>query len=168
MCLNLKMILYRRNIAVGSQDEEREKWQNNLLLCIIGQTSIKGSSSFIQTEKNDHLLRQFSWSLIDRNISYLSCIDVLYSFSNLNTHLTALIVERGFYRHVNLSSARFNQFQSILSLLRFNEIQSVVIDCYASPFQLKYWPHLPDLRTLRVKGVRDLVDVFKFEKNKNE
>jgi len=94
--------------------------------------------------------------------SYLSCIDGIYSFSNLNIRLTGLLIERDFYRHVNLSSTRYHQFQSILCLLRLNEIQSVVIDCYASPFQLQNWPYLPDLRTLRVKGVRDLVDVFNF------
>ena len=76
--------------------------------------------------------------------SYLSCIEGIYSFSNLNTRLTGLLIERGFYRHVNLSSTRYHQFQSILCLLRLNEIQSVVIDCYASPFQLQSWPYLPD------------------------
>jgi hypothetical protein len=76
--------------------------------------------------------------------------------------LTALLIERGFYRHVNLSSTRYHQFQSILSLFRLNEIESLVIDYYASPFQLKSWPYLPNLRTLTIKGVRDLVDVFNY------
>jgi hypothetical protein len=94
--------------------------------------------------------------------SYLSCVDVIYSFSNLNTRLTGLLIEQGFYRHVNLSSTRYHQFESILSLFQLNEIESLVIDCYASPLQLKSWPYLPYLRTLRVKGVRDCVDVFNF------
>jgi hypothetical protein len=96
--------------------------------------------------------------------SYLSCVDCVYSFSNLNTRLTALLIEQGFYRHVNLSSTRYHQFQSILSLFRLNEIQSLIIDCYASPLQLKVWPYLPDLRILRVKGVRNFVNVFSFAK----
>jgi hypothetical protein len=94
--------------------------------------------------------------------SYLSFVDIVYLFNNLNTRLTALVGERGFSRHVNISSTRYHQFQSILSLLRLNKIQSLIIDCYGSPFQLKSWPHLADLRTLRIKGVRELVDVFNF------
>ncbi len=94
--------------------------------------------------------------------SYLSCFDVLYSFSNLNVRLTALIAERGFFHHFNLSSARYDQFHSILSTLRLNEIQSLIIDCYASPLRLKTWPHLPHLKSLTVKGVRDRIDVFNF------
>jgi hypothetical protein len=76
--------------------------------------------------------------------------------------LTALIAERGFFHHVNLSSARYDQFHSILSILRLNEIQSLIIDCYASPLHLKTWPHLPHLKSLAVKGVRDWIDVFNF------
>jgi hypothetical protein len=91
--------------------------------------------------------------------SYLSCIDALWSFSNLNSRLTTLLRERGFYRHVNLSSTRRNQFETILSILRLNEIQSLVIDRCASPLQLRRWPHLT---TLRLQGVRNFRDVFKF------
>jgi len=93
--------------------------------------------------------------------SYLSCVDALWSFSNLNSRLTTLLTERGFYRHVNLSSTRNKQFKTILSILRLNEIQSLVIDRCASPLQLKSWPHLPHLRTLRLHGVRNLIDAFK-------
>jgi hypothetical protein len=96
--------------------------------------------------------------------SYLSCVDAVFAFSNLNTRLTSLLIERGFYRHVNLSSTRYYQFKSILSLFQLNEIESLVIDCYASPLQLKNWPYLPHLRILIVKGVRELIDVFKFAK----
>ncbi|CAF4959241.1 unnamed protein product [Rotaria sp. Silwood1] len=95
-------------------------------------------------------------------LSYLSCTDALLSFSNLNIHLTKLLIERGFYCHVNLSSTRYCQFQTLLSLLRLNEIQPPVIDCYGSSLQLRTWPYLPNLRTLKLKGVQDFVDVFKF------
>ncbi|CAF2487096.1 unnamed protein product [Rotaria sp. Silwood2] len=94
--------------------------------------------------------------------SYLSCVDVLWSFSNLSTRLTTLLIEQNFYHHVNLSSTRYFQFQTFLSLLQLNEIQSLVIDCYASSLQLRIWPYLPNLRTLTVKGVRDFVDIFNF------
>jgi hypothetical protein len=96
--------------------------------------------------------------------SYLSCVDAVLTFSSLNTRLTALLIEVGFYRHVNLSSTRYDQFQSILSLFQLNQIESLVIDCYASPLQLKNWPYLSHLRTLIVKGVRELIDVFEFAK----
>jgi hypothetical protein len=92
--------------------------------------------------------------------SYLSCVDALWVFSNLNSRLTTLLTERGFYRHVNLSSARNKQFKIILSTLRLNEIKSLVIDRCASPLQLRSWPHLPHLTTLRLQGVRDFMDAF--------
>jgi len=94
--------------------------------------------------------------------SYLSCVDALWCFNNLNIRLTKLLIERGFYYHVNLSSTRYHRFKTFLSLLRFNEIQSLIIDCYSSPLQLRCWPYLPYLRILKVKGVRDFVDVFNF------
>jgi hypothetical protein len=96
--------------------------------------------------------------------SYLSCVDAVLAFSDLNTRLTTLLIERHFYSHVNLSSTRYHQFQSTLSLFRLNEIESLVIDCYASPFQLERWPYLPHLRTLIVKGVREWIDIFNFAK----
>ncbi|CAF3366082.1 unnamed protein product [Rotaria sp. Silwood2] len=83
--------------------------------------------------------------------SCLSCSDIVWSFSNLNSRLTILLTERGFYRHINLSSAGRNLFAAILSILRLNEIESLVIDRCASPLQLKRWPHLPHLTTLRLK-----------------
>jgi hypothetical protein len=93
---------------------------------------------------------------------YLSCEDALWCFNNLNIRLTKLLIERGFYCHVNLSSLRFHRFRKFLSLLRFNEIQSLMIDCYSSPLQLKCWPYLPHLKMLKVKGVRDFVGVYNF------
>jgi hypothetical protein len=94
--------------------------------------------------------------------SYLSCENALWSFSNLNTGITTLLIEGGFYRHVNLSSTRYHRFKIFLSLLELNEIQSLVVDCYASSLQLRCWPYLPYLRVLRVKGVRDFAHVFNF------
>ena len=97
-------------------------------------------------------------------LSYLSCVDALWSFNNLNTRLTSLINERGFYRCVNLSSIQRSRFRTFLSLLRLDEIESLVIDCNASPLQLRVWPYLPQLTKLTVKGVRDLVELFRFLK----
>ncbi|CAF1006048.1 unnamed protein product [Rotaria sordida] len=94
--------------------------------------------------------------------SYLCCGDALWSFSNLNSRLTTLLKERGFYRHVNLSSTRRKHFETILSILQLNEIESLLIDRCASPLQLRRWPHLPNLTTLRLQGVRNFRDVFKF------
>ena len=94
--------------------------------------------------------------------SYLSCTNALWCFGNLNIRLTSLLIERGFYYHIDLSSTRYHQFKALLSLLRFNEIQSLIIDCYSSPLQLRCWPYLPPLRTLKLKGVRIYVDVLKF------
>ncbi|CAF4315515.1 unnamed protein product [Rotaria sp. Silwood2] len=95
-------------------------------------------------------------------LSYLSCADALWAFSNISARLTTLLTELGFYRHANLSSTRYYQFQTILPILRLNEIESLVIDCYASSIQLRKWPYLPRLITLRLKGVRNVVDVFNF------
>ncbi|CAF1606524.1 unnamed protein product [Adineta ricciae] len=82
----------------------------------------------------------------------------------MNAHLTALLVERHFYSHVNLSFVRYHKFQSTSSFFRLNEIESLIIDCYASPLQLKQRPHLQYLKTLIVKGVRQWIDVFNFAK----
>ncbi|CAF3049788.1 unnamed protein product, partial [Rotaria socialis] len=86
----------------------------------------------------------------------------LQAFSELNIRLTILLLERGFYRNVNLSSSRYYQFQTLLPLLRLNEIHSLLIDCYASPLQLSKWPHLPHLKTLRVKCLPDYYDLYHF------
>ncbi|CAF1449891.1 unnamed protein product, partial [Rotaria sp. Silwood1] len=42
-----------------------------------------------------------------------------------------------FCRPVNLSPTRYFQFQTFLSLLQLNEKQLLVINCYASPLQLR-------------------------------
>ncbi|CAF2852935.1 unnamed protein product, partial [Rotaria sp. Silwood2] len=66
--------------------------------------------------------------------SYLCCVDALWSFSNLNSCLTTLLKER----------------------------ESLVIDRCASPLQLRRWSHLTNLTTLRLQGVRNFRNVFKF------
>jgi hypothetical protein len=75
-------------------------------------------------------------------LSYLSCVDALWTFSELNSRLTRLLFERGFYRHINLSFTRYYQFRTSL--------------------QLSKWPYLPHLKILRVKGLRDYIDIFNF------
>jgi len=73
-----------------------------------------------------------------------------------------LITERGFFRHINLSLARYHQFNTILRFLPLNNIQSLAIDSDASPLQLTRWPYLPRLRTLRVIGVYNHDDLLVF------
>ena len=82
-------------------------------------------------------------------LSYLSSIDVLWGLTHLNHRLTMLINERGFFHHINLSSARYDQFERIVRYLRLNEIRSLLIDTHASPLQIPRWPYLPCLTTLR-------------------
>lgn len=84
--------------------------------------------------------------------TYLSSKDVLWGFTHLNHRLTMLIAECGFFCHINLSNARYHQFNAILRFLPLNDIQSLVIDSDASPLQLYRWPYLPRLRTLRIIG----------------
>jgi hypothetical protein len=94
--------------------------------------------------------------------SYLSSLNILWTFTCLNDRFTALVAERGFFHHVNLSSARLSQFDSLQCLLPLNEIQSLTIDINASPLQLARWPYLPSLTKLRFKVLRDFDDILKF------
>ena len=71
--------------------------------------------------------------------NYLFPIDILWSLINLN--------ERGFFRHINLSSACLFQFDTLVSLLPLNRIQIFAIDIEASPLQLSRSSHLPHLST---------------------
>ena len=95
-------------------------------------------------------------------LSYLSSFDILWGLTRLNQRLTMLIIERGFFHHINLSSARYEQFKTIVDFLPLNEIESIVIDTDASPLQLTHWPYLPRLRTLRIVGPYDLDDLLIF------
>ena len=94
--------------------------------------------------------------------SYLSSINILWSFINLNNRIQAIIQERGFFRHINLSSARLSKFDTLLTLLPLNQIQTLVIDIEASPLQLSRWSYLPRLTTLRLYGLRDFADTSRF------
>jgi hypothetical protein len=94
--------------------------------------------------------------------TYLSSIDILWAFANLNNRFRALVTERGFFRYINLSPARLSQFDTLLFLLQLHQIESLVIDIEASPLQLSRWPYLPRLTTLRLKGLREFEDVSTF------
>jgi hypothetical protein len=94
--------------------------------------------------------------------NYLSPIDILWSFINLNNRIQAIISERGFFRHINLSSARLSKFDTLLTLLLLNRIETLVIDIEASPLQLSRYPYLPRLTTLRLYGLRDFEDAYSF------
>ena len=94
--------------------------------------------------------------------NYLSPIDILWALIHLNDRIQTIINERGFFRYINLSSTTLFKFDTLLSLLPLNQIQTLVIDIEASPLQLSRWSHLPRLTTLRVYGLRDFVDAFIF------
>lgn len=67
-----------------------------------------------------------------------------------------------FFSHVNLSSARYDQFKTILCFLPLNDIQTLAIDNDASPIQLTSWPYLPRLRTLRIVAPYNHDDLLLF------
>ncbi|CAF4427009.1 unnamed protein product, partial [Adineta steineri] len=46
--------------------------------------------------------------------SYLSSFDTLWGLTHLNQHITSLLVERKYFRCVNLSSAHYFQFNKII------------------------------------------------------
>ena len=94
--------------------------------------------------------------------SYLSSTDILWGWAFINNRLTSLITELGFFYHVNLSSTRRHQFDTILRRIPLNKIESLIIDTDASSLQLSRWPHLPRLTTLKLKGIRKLEDVSTF------
>ena len=94
--------------------------------------------------------------------SYLSSTDVLWGLTRLNNRLTTLITERGFFHHVNLSVARYDQFNRIIRFLPLNDIQTLVINHNASPLQLTCWPYLPRLTKLCIIGVYNYNDPLIF------
>ena len=95
---------------------------------------------------------------------YLSPMDVLWTFATFNTRLRALVTERGFFRHINLSSdtARRSKFDSVIELLPLDEIETLTINVEASSLQLSRWPFLPRLRALRLHGLRQFDDAANF------
>jgi len=94
--------------------------------------------------------------------TYLSSVDILWSFADLNNRFQALLVEQGFFRHINLSAAHLSQFDTLLRLLSLDKIESLTIDSYASHLQLIRWPYLPRLKTFLLKGFFDFKNVSKF------
>jgi len=68
--------------------------------------------------------------------SYLSPADILWGLTRLNHRLTMFITKRDFFHHVNLSLARYHQFNIFLRFLPLNHIQSLSIDGDASSLQL--------------------------------
>ncbi|CAF1004755.1 unnamed protein product [Rotaria magnacalcarata] len=94
--------------------------------------------------------------------AYLSSYDILWGLTHLNHRLAMLITEQGFFSRINLSLARYHQFNRILNFLPLNHIQSLSIDSDASPFQLTHWPYLPHLKTLRIIGVYNYDDFSVF------
>jgi hypothetical protein len=95
-------------------------------------------------------------------LSYLSSINIFWAFTNLNHRIRAIVNERGFFRHINLSSARLSKFDTLLTLLPLNQIETLVIDIEASPLQLSRWPFLPHLTTLRLYGLCDFEHATSF------
>ncbi|CAF4708188.1 unnamed protein product [Rotaria socialis] len=94
--------------------------------------------------------------------SYLSSIDILWVFTDLNHRLTMLIIEHELFYHINLSLAHYHQFNRILRFLSLNDIQSPSIESDGSPFQLTRWPYLSHLKTLRIIGVYNHDDILLF------
>jgi hypothetical protein len=94
--------------------------------------------------------------------NYLSSIDILWAFTNLNNRIQTLINERCYFRHINLSSARLLKFDTLVTILPLNQIETLIIDIEASPLQLSRWPYLPHLTTLRLYGLRNFIDATNF------
>ncbi len=94
--------------------------------------------------------------------SYLWSFVILWELSCLNQRVTLLLVERRYFRYVNLSSASCYQFNRVDQVLVLNEIESVIIDVNASSFQWSYWTYLSCLKTLWLKGIREYNDVIIF------
>ena len=95
-------------------------------------------------------------------LSYLSCTDALCAFNSLNDRWTRLLVERGFFRHVNLSATYSRQFDQLLQILPLNNIETLIIDRTASPLQLMKWPYLTRLTKLHLQGVREYNSILIF------
>ena len=94
--------------------------------------------------------------------SYLSSVDILWTFINLNNRIRTIVNEGGSFRHINLSSARLSKFNTLLTVLPLNQIETLVIDIEASSLQLSRWPYLPHLTTLRLYALRDFEDATSF------
>jgi hypothetical protein len=93
--------------------------------------------------------------------SYLSCEDALYSFAELNIfRLVDLLVERGAFRHICLSSALpFYQYTVLaqriwcFNLVRSLVIQDAFIDIVSPHARWRLFPSLIDLRLLHQRCI---------------
>lgn len=94
--------------------------------------------------------------------NYLSSVDILWAFTNLNNRIEALINERGFFRHIDFSASCLSKFDTLLTILPLNEIETLIINVEASSLQLSRWSYLPHLTTLRLYGLRDFLDATDF------
>ncbi|CAF2837816.1 unnamed protein product [Rotaria sp. Silwood2] len=64
---------------------------------------------------------------------YLLCVDVLFSFDNLNTRMTCMISD--YYRHVSLHKASYTQSHELCSKILPNigaQIKTLIIDNFYS------------------------------------
>ena len=68
--------------------------------------------------------------------NYLFSVDILWAFTNLNNHIQALINERSFFRHIDLSAACLSKFDTLLTILRLNQIETLIINVEASSLHL--------------------------------
>ena len=93
---------------------------------------------------------------------YLSSLDILRPFIDLSDRIEQLIYERGFFRHINLSSAYLYKFNKLLNLLALDQIQTLVIDIEASPLQIARFSYFPQLTTLKIYGLCDFEDASNF------
>lgn len=93
---------------------------------------------------------------------YLSSVDILWAFTNLNNRIRALINERGFFRYIDLSAACLSKFDTLFTILPLNQIETLIINEEASPLQLSRWLYLLHLTTLRLYGLRDFLDATDF------
>ena len=93
---------------------------------------------------------------------YLSSVDILLSLLVYSNHIQQLVHERGFSRRINLSSASLYKFDALLKRLPLTQIETLVVDMDASSLQFSRFPYLSNLTTLRLYGVRNLTDAYKF------
>jgi len=142
----------------------KQQWKYFALMHIV-EHSYKRYNHFCFLSHSMALITQFDdlpdLFFIDL-FNYLSSIDILWAFTNLNNRIQTIINERGFFLHINSSSARLPKFDRLLTILPLNQIGTLIIDIEASPLQLSRWPYLPHLTTLRLYGLRDFIDATKF------
>ena len=88
--------------------------------------------------------------------TFLSAIDILYAFDNLNNRLDAIIAEHR--SHLNLSKTTWKQFQHFFSTTEiYQKIQSVVIDNHyntsLSAVVRSFLPNLTNLKRVKLLNI---------------